>query len=275
MGWDMGETVQYEAGLERLPQYDGYAVPVADVFYDESFNCRGPFTLQSIQDLAASIQESTLETPVIVQPWGKDGFAYRLLAGHRRFVAVTRILKWTTIPASVRLNLTEHQARLLNLTENLERKNLNPLEEALALKRLFPEGVSLRVAAAELKRPTGWVSDRLRLLTLPEEIQQLAAAGLLAMCNVKVLIALPPDQQIVAVRKIMEVKQQYGKTASMKHLNPKFRRKFGYRKSKEEINRMVAKMLGLGITGLGPRIAPWCAGYISDREIEQDMPRAP
>ena len=52
----------------------------------------------------------------------------------------------------------------------------------------------------------------------------------------------------------MEVKQQYGKTASMKHLNPKFRRKFGYRKSKEEINRMVAKMLGLGITGLGPRM---------------------
>ena len=62
----------------------------------------GPYTLQSIEELAASIQERTLAIPVIVQPWGKDGFAYRLLAGHRRFTAVARILKWPTIPASVR-----------------------------------------------------------------------------------------------------------------------------------------------------------------------------
>ena len=266
----MAETVQCET-LERLPQYDAYALPVASIYYDETFNCRGSFLLQSVKDLADSIQATILEIPVIVQPWDKDGYSFRLLAGHRRFVAVTKFLKRETIPASIRYNLTEYQARILNFTENLARKDLNPLEEAQALKHLYPEGVSLRVAAAELKRPTGWVSDRLRLLTLPEEIQQFAAAGLIAMCSIKVLVALPPEEQLVAARKIVENKQRYGKAASMKHLDKRYRRKFGYRKSKEEINRMVAKMLGWGVTGLGPRMGAWCAGYITDAEFVRDI----
>ena len=69
---------------------------------------------------------------------------------------------------------------MLNFVENLERKDLNIAGRGAGLARLYPDGVSLRVAAAELKRPTRWVHDRLRLLTLPEEVQQLAAAGLLA-----------------------------------------------------------------------------------------------
>ena len=270
----MAEDVQRETGLERLPQYDAYAVPVASVFYDESFNCRGPFLLQSVQDLAESIRSTGLQFPVVVQPWDKDGFAYRLLAGHRRFVAVIQVLDWTTIPASIRHDLTERQARLLNFTENLERKDLNPLEEAQALRRLFPEGISLRTAAAELHRPTAWVNDRQRLLLLPEEIQQFAAAGLIAMCNIKVLVALPPDQQLIAARKIVECKREHGKTASLMHLDKRYRRTFGYRKSKAEIQQMVALMLGNGITGLGPRMGAWCAGYITDAELKQDIAEA-
>jgi len=270
----MAEAVQHEAGLDRLPQYDAYAVPIASIFYDESFNCRGPFTLQSVEDLAASIRDSILQFPVVVEPWDRNGYAYRLLAGHRRFVAVAQILQWKTIPAGVRRNLTERQARILNFTENLERKDLNPLEEAQALGRLFSEGVSLRTAAAELKRPTRWVHDRQRLLMLPAEVQQLAAAGLLGMVHVQVLLALPPDEQIVAARKIVDAKREHGKTASLKHLDPKYRRQFGYRKSKAEINNMVGKMLGRGITGLGPRMGAWCAGYISDAELEEDIQAA-
>ena len=65
----------------------------------------------------------------------------------------------------------------------------------------------------------------------------------------------------------VDAKREHGKTASLKHLDPKYRRKFGYRKSKAEINKMVATMLGRGITGLGPRMGAWCAGYISDAEL--------
>jgi hypothetical protein len=94
------------------------------------------------------------------------------------------------------------------------------------------------------------------------------------MVHVQVLLALPPDEQTVAARKIVDAKREHGKTASLKHLDPKYRRKFGYRKSKAEINNMVGKMLGRGITGLGPRMGAWCAGYISDAELEEDIQAA-
>ena len=94
------------------------------------------------------------------------------------------------------------------------------------------------------------------------------------MVHVQVLAAMPPDEQIIAARKIVEAKREHGKTASLAHLDLKYRRKFGYRKSKAEINKMVAKMLGRGITGLGPRMGAWCAGYISDAELEEDIQAA-
>lgn len=267
----MAETVEQSIGLKRLVEYDAYGIPATSIFYDESFNCRGPFAVQTVQDLADSIRDTGLQFPVVVQPWDREGFAYRLLAGHRRYVAVTRLLGWMEVPGNVRRNLTERQARVLNFTENLERKDLNPLEEAQALGHLFPQGVSLRVAAAELKRPTGWVHDRLRLLTLPEEVQQLAASRLLSMVHIKMLVTLTPDKQIDAARKIVEAKREHGMRASLKHLEPAYRRKYGFRKSKAEINKMVGLMLGRGITGLGPRMGAWCAGYISDEEIQKDI----
>ena len=151
-----------------------------------------------MEDLAASIRDHTLQIPVTVQPWNKNGFAYRLLAGHRRFVAY-QILQQPMIPAYVRRDLDEHGARLLNFMENLTRKDLNPLEEAQALGRLYPNGIPLRAAAKELNQSTDWIHNRFRLLKLPEEIQQAIAAGLLRIHDVPRLVTLPtPEGQIKA-----------------------------------------------------------------------------
>jgi ParB/RepB/Spo0J family partition protein len=270
----MGDTLSTPAGLQRLTQYDAYSIPVKDIFYDSSFNCRGAFTLLSVKDLADSISANGLKFPVYVQPWGKDGYPYRLLAGHRRFVSVTDVLQWIEIPAVIQYELSEHQARLLNFTENLERKDLNPLEEAQALNKLYPETVSLRVVAKELKRSEGWVCDRRRLLKFPENVQRLIASGLIGLCHVKALIKLSPDKQLEAAQKIIDAKRQYGKSAPLNHLDPSFKRSFRYRKSKAAINKMVAKMLSKGITGLAPRMGAWCAGYITDKELNEDIKEA-
>ena len=98
------------------------------------------FTLESINELAQSIKQDGLNFPLVVQPWHGG---YRLICGFRRYQAIATILKWTKIPVMIRSDLSDAEAQRLNLSENLERKNLNILEEARALQKIYPEGISL------------------------------------------------------------------------------------------------------------------------------------
>ena len=250
--------------MKRLKHYDTYEILVADIYYDESFNCRGAFTLQSIVELSESIKEVGLQFPIVVQPWGDK---YRLICGHRRFKACTVFLKWDAIPAVVRTDLDEHGAQILNLVENLERKDLNMLEEALAIQTIYPEGVSLRVAAKELKRPTRWVHIRQRLLLMSEEIQQYAAAGRLSAVNLEALWRLPEDKRVSGAEKIVRAK----KVGPGRKLRNMPKRRFRPKKTKEQISMMGAVLLNAGINGLPPRLLAWAAGYIPDKEIRADI----
>jgi ParB family chromosome partitioning protein len=250
--------------MKRLEHFDAYEVPVVDIFYDEDFNCRGAFTMQSVAELADNIKDIGLQFPVVVQPW--EG-RYRLLAGHRRFKACTVFLKWKAIPATIRTDLDEHGAQILNLTENLERKDLNILEEARAIKAIYPDGVSLRVAANELKRPTRWVHIRQRLLQMPDEVQQYAAAGRLSAVNLEALWQLPEDERLGGARKFIKA----GGSRRGKKLKGAPRRRFRPRKTKAEIANMIGSLLNANIEGLPPRLLAWAAGYITETEIRKDI----
>ncbi len=258
--------------MKRLDQYAAYELPITDIFFDSAFNCRGAFTPQSVFDLSESIAENGLQLPVVVQPYGKDGFKYRLLAGHRRFKAVTIFLKWEEIPATLRADLSEHQARILNLTENLERKDLNMLEEANALHNLYPDGVPLRKAANEIKRPTRWIATRFRLLKLPVEIQTWAAVGLISALNIDVLFDLDSDAaRLRAAEMIVQHKADHGPKS---RLPPEGRRKFRPRRTKAQIGEMIAHLFTVNCDGLATRILAWATGKIEDQEVERDIKNA-
>jgi ParB family chromosome partitioning protein len=257
---------------ERLPQYDTFAVPVKAIYYDPSFNCRDDFTLDSVKELADSIAKHGLTYPVIIQPWDQEpGYDYRLLAGHRRFKAVTTYLSWETIPASVRESLSEWEARKLNFIENLERKDLNLLEEAKAVRRLFPNGATINEVKTELNRPYRWAYIRLRLLQLPEPIQKMVAAGLLLKGDIETLdrIEEGKEAQLQAAEAIIANRRE------RKSRKPVTRGKMpnaAHRvKTRDQINAMVAQMLEMGITGLPPRVAAWCAGHITDADLAVDL----
>ena len=247
--------------MKRLEQYDTFAVPVEDIYYDESFNCRGSFTLPSVKELADSIEESGLQFPAVVQP--HEG-RYRLLAGHRRFKAVTAFLKWETIPAIIRHNLTEHQARILNLTENLERKDLNILEEANSINRLYRPRVTIREIASELKRPMKWVRIRRILIKLPDKVKKLAAAGLLSAANIDDINRVDSEFQSQRANSIVLAKRHRRKVKQA-------RRATQLRKTKAEISQMLAVLMDVGMEGLAPRLLSWAAGYTSDEEIKRDL----
>lgn len=259
--------------MERLSHYDAYDVPLADIWVDPDFNCRNAFTFQSVKGLADNIAKvGRLEIPVILQRRedSQAGFSepFRLVAGFRRVAAVQTFLKWASIPANIRPELDDRAAEILNLTENLEREDLNPLEQAQAIARRFPTGTSLRVIAQEMNRDTRWVHQRLRIMELPEELREKVAARMLTLLDVDALVKLPPDEQVQAANEIIAAR---GKHKRKIIVNPRYRRTFRYRRGKEEINTRIGQLLEAGLGGLATRMGAWCAGYISDDEFDQDI----
>jgi ParB/RepB/Spo0J family partition protein len=263
----------------RIGKYAAYDIPAARIYVDSDFNCRGEFTMQSCQELANSIRDRGLDIPLIVQP-AEDvegglpaGFDWRLIAGFRREKAMRVFLKLESYPCVIRRGLSEQEAHDLNFMENLERRDLTMFEEAMWIAKRYPKGVSLRQASRDLKRPSRWVHTRLRLLKLPKSVQKQAATGLLSDVNIEAICQLETErEQVSAAKKIVQARRKYGKNVPLAKFGLATR-SFRYRRSKEEISKLIAKMLEAGITGLAPRVASWCAGYIEDSEIDEDIAR--
>jgi ParB family chromosome partitioning protein len=261
--------------MQRLTKYDTYPILVADIYYDPEFNCRSEFTLDSTMELANSIQEAGgfpygLKYPITVQLWDQQpGYRYRLLAGARRLRAVMVHLKWTEVPATIVEGLSEFEARKLNLLENLERSNLNIVEEARAIRRLFPNN-GARVISRAISRPGIWVTRRLRILTLPEKVQTMLAAGLLLATDVVPIASVldDPDAQIRMAEKIMEARRD--RPAHGPHSGSRASQTHGVRK-KKQIEQMIARMLDAGVAGLAPRMGAWCLGNLTDDELLADI----
>lgn len=255
--------------MNRLEEYDVFELPVDSIYYDEKFNCRGEFTTESIQNLAKGIEKYGLLYPLVVEPYSEK---FRIIAGHRRFRAM-QYLKYTTVKASIRTNLSAHSAQLLNLLENIERRDLNIMEESLALRRLYPRGKSIKDAAKELHQSTRWVRIRFKLLRLPEEIQRHAAAGVLSARSLEMLCEKPKSERIYACRQLVEAKKnrRFGKLPESLKLRADVQR--DSRRTRNEMEVMTAKMLSLGIRGLAPRSIAWCNCHISTDELLGDIKR--
>ena len=106
-------------------KYDTFEVPIAEIWVDDSFNCRQNVTTESVEELSQSIADDGLLVPVIIQPAQEypgtpPGFKYRLVCGFRRMLA-HKLLCRQTIVANLRIGLTERQAQMLNCDENLRR----------------------------------------------------------------------------------------------------------------------------------------------------------
>jgi ParB/RepB/Spo0J family partition protein len=258
--------------MKKLENYDTYEIPISEIHVDKDFNCRGSFTTQSVADLAASISLRGMDVPVSVQPAADTGLKlrekYRLLAGFRRFHACRDILKYTVIPARIHLGLSDQAAAQLNFRENIERKNLNPIEEAQWLAKHF-DGKSLRDISKVVGRDTRWVHQRLRLASLPVECHHKFAAGLLTLLDVDSISQLrTAKEQIRAAELLIEAKKDRDKQRVTKLRKA---RAFQPRKTKSEIGAMMGRLMDMGHSGLVTRFGAWCAGWISDKEFEADL----
>ncbi|MDD3516793.1 MAG: ParB/RepB/Spo0J family partition protein [Chromatiales bacterium] len=147
---------------------------------------------EALQELADSIRAQGVVQPVVVRP--VDG-GYELIAGERRWRA-SQLAGMHEVPAVVR-DIPDQAAAAMALIENIQRENLNPLEEANALKRLIDEfGLTHQQAAETVGRSRAAVTNLLRLLELTEEVKRLLDDGKLEMGHARALLALAGGGQI-------------------------------------------------------------------------------
>lgn len=153
---------------------------------------RQNFDQQSLQQLADSIRSQGIVQPIIVRP---EGDHFELVAGERRWRAA-QIAGLQKIPAVVR-NLDSKSAAAIALIENIQREDLNPLEEAQALMRLIDEfDLTHQQVADSVGRSRASVSNLLRLLDLADPVKDQLNRGLLDMGHARALLALIRHDQI-------------------------------------------------------------------------------
>jgi ParB family chromosome partitioning protein len=150
---------------------------------------------ETLQELADSIKAQGVVQPIVVRPIGKTGERrYEIIAGERRWRA-SQLAGLHEIPAVIRLVDDEH-AIAMALIENIQRENLNPLEEARSLERLIDEFQMTHAAAAQaVGRSRAAVSNLLRLLDLGEDARALVERRELDMGHARALLALPDRRQ--------------------------------------------------------------------------------
>jgi ParB family transcriptional regulator, chromosome partitioning protein len=160
----------------------------------------------ALQELAASIKQHGLMQPILVRKLAAasdSGATYEIIAGERRFRA-SKIAGLTEVPVIVRV-VDDENTLALALIENIQREDLNPLEEAQAIKRLIEEfSYSHEKASEAIGRSRSATSNLLRLLNLAEPVQSYLLAGDLDMGHARALLALEKAEQIMLAGQVVE-----------------------------------------------------------------------
>lgn len=191
LGTDLGQLLK--SGVENVGTDDRLSVLPIEQIEPGRYQPRSQIDDESLQELADSIKAQGVIQPIIVREFGFEN--YELIAGERRWRAA-QLAGLTEIPAVIK-SISDENALAIGLIENIQRQNLNPIEEAAGLKRLIDEfGLTHEQAADAVGRSRSSVSNTLRLLNLPEPVQDLLYERKLEMGHARALITLPVVEQI-------------------------------------------------------------------------------
>jgi ParB family chromosome partitioning protein len=166
----------------------------------------------ALYELAESIKAQGVMQPILVRKIASGG--YEIIAGERRFRAA-KLAGLTEVPVLVR-DVSDQNAAAMALIENMQREDLNPLEEAIGLQRLIKEfGLTHEQAAQSVGRSRSAASNLLRLLNLAEPVQTMLVAGDLEMGHARALLSLDRAAQITAANQISAKKMSVREAESL------------------------------------------------------------
>ncbi len=247
---------------------------VKAIWADPEFNCRGHIAPIDVVDLSKDIDAHGLQQPISVRPL-KNGesrnsnHTHKIITGHRRHKAF-EVLQRDVIPCVINETIEDAAALILNLTENLHRKDLNVMQEAKALERLKLSGFSVPQVAVQLSKSTTWVHIRYMLLDLPDVIREAAAAGYINQVQIRDLHKLGDyTKQIEAAKKIKKARASGEKIPKFtKNKRDMFKRK---PRDTDDIFYMQEHIQDAIGNNFGTRCLAWASGEISDLEMYRDI----
>ena len=182
------------AAAPGKPEHRVLFVPVAEIAVNPE-QPRAVFRHQELEDLTNSIREHGIIQPLVVTQ--KPGGGYELIAGERRLRAA-KLLNMPTVPVIVR-PVSSRDKLLLALIENVQREDLNAVEEAKAYSRLMSEfNLTQEGVAQKVGKARSTVANTLRLLELPEEILQALSAGTIPEGSARAILGLKDDKSRLA-----------------------------------------------------------------------------
>ncbi len=200
---------QAAAAPAPLPPGDRLATLPVDLLQRGKYQPRSDMRTDSLNELADSIKAQGIVQPILVRPVGRpqlgESQRYEIIAGERRWRAA-QMAGLTEIPAVVR-EVPDEAAVAMALIENIQRENLNPLEEARALSRLIDEfGLTHQQAAEAVGRSRAAVSNLLRLMDLADEVKSLVEQRSIEMGHARALLGLTTRRQQVEVAHLVAKK---------------------------------------------------------------------
>ncbi|MBI3188671.1 MAG: ParB/RepB/Spo0J family partition protein [Gammaproteobacteria bacterium] len=198
------------SGLQVLP---------VDLIQRGRYQPRVHFEPQALQELADSIRAQGVIQPIVVRPLGTG--SYELIAGERRWRA-SQLAGMDTIPAVIR-ELDDSTAAAISIIENIQREDLNPLEESRALQRLIDEFTMTHQEVADsVGRSRTAVTNLLRLRELNEDVKTLVDEKQIEMGHARALLAITGHEQSVLAKKVADKGMSVRETEALvrRHLNP-------------------------------------------------------
>ncbi len=186
---------------EEIPKNKQIQDIELDKIVPNRYQPRREFSDDSIKELAETLDKDGLLQPIVVREDGED--QYEIIAGERRYRAA-KSLNWETIPAIVN-NMNDDQAASLALIENLQREDLNPIDEAKAYTNLMKlNDLTQAALAKDMGKSQSYVANKLRLLKLDDDVQKALVEGKITARHGRALLNLSDDDQERVLKEIEE-----------------------------------------------------------------------
>lgn len=235
---------------------------------------RTTFNDEALEELSASIAQLGVIQPITIKHNGKD--RYIIISGERRWRAA-KMAGLESIPAYIR-EVDDENLHAMALVENIQRENLNAIEIALGMKRLVEEcGLTQEAMAEKVGKKRSTVSNYMRLLSMPSEVQLALKEGIISMGHAKAIGGLDLELQLKALKKcikkslsVRQAEELARKMAESPHNNPSTEEEEypeSYSRLVLELERILSDNISIKRTKSGSsRITIECA---NDTEVEQ------